>query len=128
MSLAQRVHHQPSRRQLFREALYSYVVAFVVIFLDLRFVGIKHYYPSFHREPLPLNAAAIQALLWAFIGLVVWMLHEHVLLQSEQWRSYWSLDWQIQRLVLGGAVVVITATIFAWRWILPLWGLAAAVA
>jgi hypothetical protein len=38
------------------------------------------------------------------------------------------LDWQMQRLVLGGAVALVAATFVAWRWMLPLWGLAAAVA
>lgn len=128
MSLARRVRHQASRGQLVREALYCYVLAFVVILLDLHFVGVKHYYPSFHREYLPLNAAAIQALAWALLGPLVWMFHEHAFLRSEVWRSYWSLDWQIQRLVLAGAVAVITATILAWRWMLPLWGVAGAVA
>jgi hypothetical protein len=128
MGLSQRIRHQASRRQLFREAFYSYVFAFVFVLLELHFVGIKHYYPSFHREYLPVNAAALQAFVWAFIGPISFVLHEVVLRRSDLWRSYSSLDWQIQRLVLAGAVVIIAATVIAWRWMLPLWGLAAAVA
>ena len=127
MSLSRRIHHQASRRQLVSEASYSYIVAFVIVLLELHFVGIRHYYPSFHREYLPVNAAALQALFWAFIGPVSWMLHEHVLRQSDLW-TYLSLDRKIQGLVLAGLVVIITATVIAWRWMLPLWGLVAAVA
>jgi hypothetical protein len=113
---------------LVREAFYSYIFAFLFVLLELHFVGIKHYYPSFHREYLPVNAAALQALVWAFIGPISFVLHEFVLRRSDLWRSYSSLDWQIQRLVLAGAVVLIAATVIAWRWMLPLWGLAVAVA
>jgi hypothetical protein len=128
MSLSRRIRHQASRRQLVREAFYSYILAFVFVLLELHFVGIKHYYPSFHREYLPVNTAAIQALSWAFIGPVSWVFHEYALRRSDLWRSYSTLDWEIQRLVLAGTVVIITATVIAWRWMLPLWGLAAAVA
>ena len=128
MSLLRRIRHQVTRRQLIREGLYCYVVAFVFMFLDLHFLGIKHYIPSFHREYLPSNAAATQAILWAFMGPVLWVIQEYVLRGSEALRSYMSLDWQIQGLVLGGGVTLMTATVVAWRWMLPLWGLAAAVA
>ena len=63
MSLSRRIRHQASRRQLIRGAIYTYILAFVFVFLDLHFVGIKYNYPSFHREYLPVNAAAVQA--WA---------------------------------------------------------------
>ncbi len=128
MSLLRRIGHQATRRQLVREGFYCYIVGFVLIFLDLHFLGIKHYYPSFHREYLPVNAAALQAILWAFISPILWVLQEYVLRGSDVWTSYRSLDWQIQRLVLAGAVAIIAATVIAWRWMLPLWGLAAAVA
>ena len=128
MSLSRRIRHQASRRQLVREAFYSYILVFVFVLLDLHFVGMKHYYPSFHREYLPVNAAALQALFWALIGPALSVLHEHVLRRGDLWTSYSSLDWQIQRLVLGGAVAIVMATVVAWRWMLPLWGLAAAVA
>jgi hypothetical protein len=128
MSLLRRVRHQATRRQLVREGLYCYVVAFVFMFLDLHFLGTNEYYPSFHREYLPANAAAIRAFLWAFTGPVLWVLQEYVLRGSEVLRFYRSLDWQIQGLVLGGAVTIMIATVVAWRWMLPLWGLAAAVA
>jgi hypothetical protein len=125
MSLLRRIRHQAARRQLVREGLYCYIGAFVFIFLDLHFLGIKHYYPSFHREYLPVDAAAVQAILWALIGPVLWVFQEYALRRSDAWTS---LDWQIQRLILAGAVASIAATIIAWRWMLPLWGLAAAVA
>jgi len=127
MSLSRRIRHQASRRQLVREAFYSYSLAFVFVFVELHFVGIKHHYPSFHREYLPVNAA-VQALFWALIGPVLWVLDEYLLRRSDLWTSYSSLDWQMQRLVLGGAVAIVTATVVAWRWMLPFWGLAAAVA
>jgi hypothetical protein len=125
MQLLHRIRHQAARRQLVREGLYCYIVAFVLIFLDLHFLGIKHYDPSFHREYLPVDAAAVQAILWALIGPVLWVVQESALRRSDAWTS---LDWQIQRLILAGAVACIAATIIAWRWMLPLWGLAAAVA
>jgi hypothetical protein len=128
MSLLRRVRHQATRRQLIREGLSCYIVVFVFMFLDLHFLGIKHYIPSFHREYLPANAAATQALLWAFMGPILWVLEEYVLRGSEVLRSYRSLDWQIQQLVLGGAAAIMAATVVAWHWMIPLWGLAAAVA
>jgi len=127
MALPRRIRHQASRRQLIREAFYSYVFAFVIVLLELHFVGTKHYSPSFYREYGPVKAAVLQALVWALIGPVWVVLHEFVLRQSDLWRSYSSLDWQIQRLVLAGAVAIIAATVLAWRWMLPLWGLAVAV-
>jgi hypothetical protein len=128
MTLLRRIRHQTSRRQLMREGFYFYVLAFVFIFLDLHFVGIKHYYPSFHREYLSVNAAALQAIFWALIGPVLWVLQEYVLRGRDWWESYCSLDWQIRGFVLAGAVVAGTATVVAWHWMLPLWGLVAAVA
>ena len=128
MLLSRRIRHQTSRRQLVREAFYSYILAFVFIFLNLHFAGIKHYYPSFHREYLSVHAAAVQALFWALIGPVLWMLDASIFRRSDLWTSYSSLDWQMQRMVLGGAVAIVTTTVIAWRWMLPLWGLAAAVA
>jgi hypothetical protein len=128
MSLQRRIRHQASRRQLVRECLFFYIFAFVFVFLDLHFVGIKHYYPSFHREYLPVNAAAHQAIWWALIGPVLWVFQEYALRDSDAWASLWDLDWQIQRLVFAGAAVMVAATVVAWRWMLPLWGLVAAVA
>ena len=46
-----------------------------------------------------------------------------MLQETELWASSSGLDWQMQRLVLGGAVVLVVATFVAWRWMLPLWGL-----
>ena len=83
-----------------RESLFFYILAFVFIFLDLHFVGIKHYYPSLHREYLPVNAAALQAIWWALIGPVLWVLQEYALRGSDVRASFWGLDWQIRRLVL----------------------------
>jgi hypothetical protein len=128
MSLSRRIRHQASPRQLVRKAFYSYIVAFVFIFLDLHFVGMKHYYPSFHRECLSVGAAALQGTFLALIGPVIWVLDEYVLRRSDLWRSYSGLDWQIQRLVLAGAVAITFATVVAWRWMMPLWGLVAGVA
>jgi hypothetical protein len=128
MSLSQRIRHQASRRQLVRKVFYFYMLAFVFFFLDLHFLGIKHYHPSFHREYLPVNAAARQALSWALIGPLLWVLHEYVLRGTELWRSFSELDGQIQQLVVGGAGVAIVMTVLAWRVMLPFWGLAAAVA
>jgi hypothetical protein len=64
----------------------------------------------------------------AFFGPVLWVLEKYVLRRSDAWTAYWSLDGQVQGLILAGAVAVITATVVAWRGMLPLWGLAAAVA
>ena len=128
MSLSRRIRHDASRRQLVREGFYYYIFMFVVLFLDLHFVGIRRYVPTFHRQYLPANAAAFQAAFWALLGPVLWVLDEYVLRGTELWRSYSGLDWQIQRLVLAGVVGIVTATVFAWHWMLPLWGLAAAVA
>ena len=128
MSLQRRIRHQASRRQLVREVFFFYILAFVFIFLDLHFVRIKHYYPSLHREYLPVNAAALQASIWALMGPVLWVLQEYVLRGNDLWTSFRGLDWQIQRLVLAGTALMVAATVGAWRWMLPLWGLAAAVA
>jgi hypothetical protein len=128
MSLQRRIRHQASRRQLVREVFFFYILAFVCIFLDLHFVGIRHYYPSLHREYLPVNAAALQASIWALMGPVLWVLQEYVLRGNDLWKSFRDLDWEIQRLVLAGAAGMVAATVVAWRWMLPLWGLAAAVA
>jgi hypothetical protein len=100
----------------------------VLIFFDLHFVGVKHYYPSLHREYLPVNAAALQAMRWALISPVLWLLQEYALRGSDLRASFWGLDWQIRRLVLAGAAFMVAATVVAWRWMLPLWGLAVAVA
>jgi hypothetical protein len=128
MSLQRRIHHQVTRRQLVREVFFFYILAFVLFFLDLHFVGIRHYYPSLHREYLPVNAAAHQAIFWALIGPVLWVFQEYVLRGSDLWTSFQGLDWEIQRLVLAGVAAMVAATVVAWRWMLPLWGLAAAVA
>jgi len=127
MSLSRRIRHQTSRRQLLGDAFFIYIVAFAFLFLRLHFVGIRHYYPSFHREYLPVNTAAIQALCWALIGPVLAVLHQYVFKRSDLWASYWDLDWQLQRLLFGGALVMVLATVFAWRLMLPFWGLAGAV-
>jgi hypothetical protein len=126
MSLHRRIRHQASRRQLVREVFSCYILAFVFVFLDLHFIGIKHYNPSFHREYLPVNAAAHQAVYWAFAGPSLCLLDD-VLRRNEMWTSLWGLDYQIRGLVLGGAAAIIAATVVAWHWMLPLWGLAAAV-
>ena len=128
MSLQRRIHQQATRRQLVREVFFFYILAFVLFFLALHFVGIRHYYPSLHREYLPVNAAAYQAIFWALMGPVLWMFQEYVLRGSDLWTSVQGLGWEIQRLVLAGAAAMVAATVVAWRWMLPLWGLAAAVA
>ena len=128
MSLLRRIRHQAVRRRLIREVFFFYLVAFIFIFLDLHFVGIKHYYPSFHREYLPMRAAALQAIFWALIGPVLWVFQEYVFGGTDLWTSFRGLDWQIQHLVLAGAALIAGATVIAWRWMLPLWGLATAVA
>lgn len=127
MSLLRAIRHQTSRRQLIRVGFYFYVLAFVVVFLDLHFVGTKHYYPSFHREYLSVNAAARQAILWALIGPVLWVLQEYVLRGREWWESFWNLDWQVQRLILAGLAASTAVTVLAWRWMVPFWGFVAAV-
>jgi hypothetical protein len=127
MSLQRRIHHQASRRQLVREGLFAYILAFVFIFLDRHFVGIKHYDPPLHREYLPVNAAALQAVWWALIAPVLWLLQEYALRGNDLWASFWGLDRQIRHPVLAGAGFLVTATVLAWRWMLPLWGLVAAV-
>lgn len=127
MSLHRRIRHQASRKQLVREVFSCYILAYLFVFLDLHFIGIKHYNPSFHREYLPVNAAAHQAVYWAFAGPILWLLDD-ALRRNELWTSFWGLDYQIRGLVLGGAAAIIASTVFAWHWMLPLWGLAAAVA
>ena len=127
MSLLRQIRHQTSRRQLVREGLSCYFLAFLFVFFDLHFAGIKHYNPSFHREYLPMNAAAHQALSWAFAGPILLLLHD-VLRSSDLWTSFWGLDYQIRGLVLCGAAIIVAATVLSWHWMLPLWGLAAAVA
>ena len=122
MSLPRRIRHRASRKQLIREAFYCYILALAVIFLNLHFG--KHY--SLLSPDEPLNAAAREAMLWAFIGPGLWILQEYVLRGTELGNSYSGLDWQMQRLVLGCAVAVVVGTFLAWRWMLPLWGLAAA--
>jgi hypothetical protein len=128
MSLWRRIHHRVSRKQLGREALYNYIVAFVVIFLYLHFVGVKQYVPSFHREYLPVNSALVQAAFWALMAPVLWLLNDFILRDIELWRSFSGLDWQIQRLIIAGVVSMVVVTVVAWRLMLPFWGLAAAVA
>jgi hypothetical protein len=127
MSLSRRLRHRTSRMQLVSESFYCYVFAFALIFLDLHFVGIKHYYPSFHRERLPVDAAALRATFWALIGPVLWILQD-VLDQNEVWTSFWGLDWEIRGLVLAGVAFIAAATVIAWGWMLPLFVMAAAVA
>jgi len=127
MSLLRRIRHRASRGQLVRDAFSCDIVAFLFVFLDLHFIGIKHYNPSFHREHLPVNEAAHRAVDWAFAGPILWLL-DGVLRGNELWTSFWALNYQMQGLVLGGAAAIIAATIFAWHWMLPLWGLAAAIA
>ncbi len=127
MSLQRRIRHQTSRRQLLRNGLSCYLLGFVVLFLEMHFIGIKHYSPSFHREYLPVSAAAHQAFYWTFAGPILWLLDDS-LRGNEMWTSFWGLDYEIRGLVLAGAVGIVLATVLAWRWILPVWGLAAAVA
>lgn len=126
MSLSRRLRHRASRIQLVREGFSCYNLAFLVVFLDLHFIGVKHYVPSFHRENLSVNLAAHQAAYWALAGPVLWLLDD-VLRGNDLWTSFWSLGYQIQGLVLAGAAAVIAATVVAWHWMLPLWALAVAV-
>lgn len=128
MSLRRHIRHRASRRQLAREVLFTYIVMFVFIFLDLHFVGTSHYYPSFHRDYLPVSPAAHQAILWALVGPVLWVLQEYALRDNETWSSFWGLDSELRGLVLGAAALMVAMTVVAWRWMLPLWGLVAAVA
>ena len=125
MSLSRRIRHRTTRTQLIREGCYAYLVAYVVIFLELHFVGVGHYSSSFHREHLPTVTAARQAIWWALIGPVRWVLQQNAR-PGDWWTAFWSLDWQIRRLVLAGAVLTVFATIVSWRWMLPLFGLALA--
>ena len=127
MSLHRRMRHQAWRRQLVRQGFSCYILAFLFVFLELHFVGTKHYSPSFHREYLPVNAAAHQAVYWAFAGPILWLLND-VLRKNDLWTSFWGLDYEVRGLILAGAAGTIAATVLAWHWMLPLWGLAAAVA
>jgi len=111
---------------LLRAWFSCYIIAFLVVFLDLHFIGAKHYNPSFHRDTLPVNPAAHQAAYWALGGPVLWLL-DHALRRNDLWASFWSLDYQIRGLALAGVAAVIAATVVAWQWMLPLWGLAVAV-
>jgi hypothetical protein len=103
MSLPRRLRHRTARKQLVREALYCYAIAFGFVFLDSHFVGIRHYYPVYHREYLPVNAAALRATFFAIIGPALWVLQDVLesneacfvlgLRQGDQracpcWRSY----------------------------------------
>jgi len=125
MSLSRRIRHAASRRQLIREALYCYIAGFAMIFVVLHFG--KCYSLLSNDEHLPVNAAVREAMLWALIGPVLWILQEYVFRGTELGNSYSGLDGDMQRLVLGGAVALGVATFLAWRWMLPLWGLAGAV-
>src|SRR5277367_4563998 len=115
MSLLRRLRHKGSRGQLVREVLSSYILAFLVVFLTLRFIGFRHYYPQFHREFLPVNLAARQAACWALAGPALWVLDD-LLRRNDLWTSFWSLDYQIRSLVLAGAAAAIAATVVAWHW------------
>ena len=126
MPLPRRLRHRASRIQLVREGFSCYILAFLVVFLDLHFIGVKNYVPSFHRERLSVNLAAHQAAYWALAGPVLWLLDD-VLRGNDLWTSFWGLDYQIRGLVLAGAATVIAATVVAWHRMLPLWGLAVAV-
>jgi hypothetical protein len=126
MSLRRRIRHRSARKQLIREAFYCYILALALDFLLLHFG--KHYSLLSPDQHLPVNAAAREAMLWAFIGPALWILQEYVLRGTELWNSYSGLDWQMQRLVFGGACALVLVTFVAWRWMLPLWGLAAAIA
>ena len=110
---------------LIREALYCYIAGFAMIFVVLHFG--KGYSLLSNDEHLPVNAAVREAMLWALIGPVLWILQEYVFRGTELGNSYSGLDGDMQRLVLGGAVALGVATFLAWRWMLPLWGLAGAV-
>ena len=110
MSLPRRIRHRASRKQLIREGFYWYILAFAIIFLHLHFG--KHFSLS-DVEQLPVNAAAREAMLWAFVGPAVWIFQEYVLQGTELWASYSGLDWQMQRLVLGGAVALVVVTFVA---------------
>jgi hypothetical protein len=125
MSLSRRIRHRSSRKQLIREAFYCYVLAVALIFLLLHFG--RHYSLFSPEEHLPVNASLRGALLWAFIGPVLLILQEYVFRETELGNSFSGLDWKMQRLVLAGAGGLGVATLVAWRWMLPLWGLAAAV-
>ena len=126
MSLPRSIHHRASRKQLVREALYCYIVALAIFFLLVQFG--KHYSLLSPSRTLTVSAAVRQAMLWALVGPFLWALQEYVLRGTELWKSYSSLDWQMQRLVLAGTVALVVATFLAWRWMLPVWGLSAAVA
>lgn len=127
MSLLRRIRHQATRRQFIRGALYCYVIAFIFIFLDLHFAGITHYSLLSRRENLPVNAAVREALLLAVIGPLVWVLEQNAR-PGDWWTSFSALDSQVQRLIVAGAALLVFMTVVAWRWVLPLWGLAVAVA
>ena len=127
MSLKRRIRHQAWRRQLVRQGFSCYILAFLFVFLYLHFIGTRHYSPSFHREYLPVSAAAHQAAYWAFAGPILWLLDD-LLRQNDLWTSFWGLDYEVRGLILAGAVGIIAATVLAWHWMLPLWGLTAAVA
>lgn len=87
----------------------------------------KHYALLSRDKHLLVNAAAREAMLWAFAGSVLWIIQEYVLRGTDLWNSYSGLDWQMQWLVLGGAVALAVATFIVWRWMLLLWGVAVAV-
>ena len=89
MSLRRRIRHRASRRQFIGEAFFCYLLVFVVIFLRLHFG--KHYSLFSPEEHLSVNAAARESMLWAFIGPVLWILHEYVLRGTDLWDSF--SDW-----------------------------------
>lgn len=126
MSLLRRFRHQAWRRQLIRQGFWCYILAFLFVFLELHFIGVKHYTPSFHREYLPVSAAPHEAIYLAFAGPVLWLLDD-VLRRNDLWTSFWSLDYEIRGLVFAGVAGAIGVTVVAWHWMLPLWGLVGCV-
>jgi hypothetical protein len=108
--------------------VYAYFAAFVFIFFSLHFVGTRHtgksYFWDFRRDRLPTNSAAVWAAVGAVGGPLLWMLQRF---------APESLDWilgsddPVARTVLGFALALIFITPFAWRWMLPFWGVVIAV-
>lgn len=124
--LRRRISHRTSRKQLIRELFYCYIVTFAVAFFRFHFGRLFSLFSSV--EHLPVNAAVRKAVLWALVGPALWTLQKYVLPGAELSESLSDSDWEVERIVFGIALALVFFTFFSWRLMLPLWGVAAAVA
>ncbi len=85
------------------------------MFLRLRYGRQYLSRPVSASHRLPVDKAAVEAMFWALICPVLWILQEHVFRGRDFWNAYEGADWQSQRLILAGAGALGVATIVSWR-------------